>query len=185
MVDDLESRQEARMWMTHAIPEMQRALFQPDPFAAVVDAAAYVAVLQAELRAITSRAEAGRPVADLYPNLRGHVDLAFTEPDAAVLAACDLVFFATPNGTAMQMVPELLAGGTRVIDLAADFRLQDEAEWAHPCHRSAAAGHRSERRDTTAQQQPRGGPARCRPRGRCGRCRPRGGRRWPGSTCCP
>jgi N-acetyl-gamma-glutamyl-phosphate reductase len=46
-----------------------------------------------------------------------------------VLATCHLVFFATPNGTAMQMVPELLAAGTRVIDLAADFRLQDPAEW--------------------------------------------------------
>jgi N-acetyl-gamma-glutamyl-phosphate reductase len=85
---------------------------------------------QAELRAITSRAEAGRPVADLYPNLRGHVDLAFTEPDAAVLAACDLVFFATPNGTAMQMVPALLDAGVKVIDLAADFRIKDAELWS-------------------------------------------------------
>lgn len=82
-----------------------------------------------ELRLITSRGEAGRPVADLYGNLRGHIDLSFTEPDVQALAACDLVFFATPNGTAMQMVPELLAGGTRVVDLAADFRLRDAALW--------------------------------------------------------
>lgn len=78
---------------------------------------------------ITSRSEAGTRVSELFPNLRGHVDLAFSEPDAAALAACDLVFFATPNGTAMQMAPGLLDAGTRVIDLAADFRLRDPAEW--------------------------------------------------------
>lgn len=83
----------------------------------------------AELAQITSRAEAGRRVSDLYGNLRGHCDLAFSEPDVAALSHCELVFFATPNGTAMQMVPELLAAGCRVIDLAADFRLQDPAEW--------------------------------------------------------
>jgi N-acetyl-gamma-glutamyl-phosphate reductase len=82
-----------------------------------------------ELVQITSRAEAGRKVSDLYGNLRGHFDLAFSEPDVAALSTCDLVFFATPNGTAMKMVPELLAADTRVIDLAADFRLQDPATW--------------------------------------------------------
>jgi N-acetyl-gamma-glutamyl-phosphate reductase len=85
---------------------------------------------QAELVQITSRAEAGRRVSDLYGNLRGHFDLAFSEPDVKTLAGCDLVFFATPNGTAMQMVPELLAAGTRVVDLAADFRLRDPDLWA-------------------------------------------------------
>ena len=84
---------------------------------------------QVEVKQITSRAEAGRQVAELYGSLRGHFDLAFSEPDPAALADCDLVFFATPNGTAMKMVPELLAAGTRVIDLAADFRLQDTALW--------------------------------------------------------
>lgn len=83
------------------------------------------------LAAITSRAEAGLPVAEMFPHLRGYLDLVFTEPDAATLAECDLVFFATPNGTAMKLVPELLAGSTRVIDLAADFRLKDSAEWEH------------------------------------------------------
>ncbi len=78
---------------------------------------------------ITSRSEAGRPVADLFPNLRGSFDLAFSEPDSDALAACDVVFFATPNGTAMQMVPELVAAGTRVVDLAADFRLSDPDVW--------------------------------------------------------
>ncbi len=84
---------------------------------------------QVQLVAITSRSEAGMPVADMFPNLRGHIDLAFSEPDPAVLGACDLVFFATPNGTAMKMVPELVNKGVRVIDLAADFRLRDTAEW--------------------------------------------------------
>lgn len=84
---------------------------------------------QANVVCITSRAESGRQVSDLYGNLRGHFDLAFSEPDPASLAECDLVFFATPNGTAMKMVPELLDAGTRVIDLAADFRLQDPALW--------------------------------------------------------
>jgi len=85
---------------------------------------------EAKLVTITSRAEAGRPVSDMYPNLRGHVDLAFSEPDADALAACDLVFFATPNGTAMQMVPALLEAGVKVIDLAADFRIRDAALWS-------------------------------------------------------
>jgi N-acetyl-gamma-glutamyl-phosphate reductase len=81
------------------------------------------------LDVITSRSEAGRAVADLFPNLRGHVDLAYSEPDPAALSACDVVFFATPNGTAMTMAPALLKAGVKVIDLAADFRLKDVAAW--------------------------------------------------------
>jgi len=81
------------------------------------------------IEVITSRGEAGRSVTDLFPNLRGHIELCFSEPDAKQLATCDVVFFATPNGTAMQLVPELLDAGTRVIDLAADFRLRDPDEW--------------------------------------------------------
>jgi len=84
-----------------------------------------------ELAAITSRGEKGRTVADLFPNLRGRVDLRFVEPDEAVLTACDVVFFATPNGTAMQSAPALLAAGVKVIDLAADFRLRQAAEWEY------------------------------------------------------
>lgn len=81
------------------------------------------------LAAITSRGEAGLAVADLFPHLRGRVDLAFTEPDLGRLGECDLVFFATPNGTAMKMAPELLARGVKLIDLAADFRLKDPRVW--------------------------------------------------------
>lgn len=85
---------------------------------------------QASVVAVTSRAETGRPVADQFPSLRGRIDLTYTEPDAATLSQCDLVFFATPNGTAMEAVPELVEGGVRVIDLAADFRLRDPKVWA-------------------------------------------------------
>jgi N-acetyl-gamma-glutamyl-phosphate reductase len=85
----------------------------------------------AQLRAITSRSAAGTRVADLFPSLRGHVTARFEPPDAGSLSACDVVMFATPNGTAMTMVPELLAAGVRVIDLAADFRLKDPVEWEH------------------------------------------------------
>lgn len=83
----------------------------------------------AELTAITSRGEAGTAVSDMFPSLRGHVDLKFEDPAKANLAACDVVFFATPNGIAMQQAPALLAAGVRVIDLAADFRIRDVAEW--------------------------------------------------------
>ncbi len=84
---------------------------------------------QADVVAITSRGDAGMPVADMYPSLRGRVDLRFEDPAKANLAACDLVFFATPNGIAMQQAPALLEAGVRVIDLAADFRIKDIAEW--------------------------------------------------------
>ncbi|WP_455203632.1 N-acetyl-gamma-glutamyl-phosphate reductase [Kaarinaea lacus] len=84
---------------------------------------------QVNLQAITSRSEAGMPVSDLFPNLRGFVDLAFCEPDQAKLDQCDVVFFATPNGVAMQHVPQLLKAGVKVIDLAADFRIKDADVW--------------------------------------------------------
>ena len=84
---------------------------------------------EVEVAAITSRSEAGRGVAELFPNLRGHLDLRFTTPDNDVLAECDVVFFATPHGVAMNSVGALLERGTRVIDLGADFRMTDVAEW--------------------------------------------------------
>lgn len=80
-----------------------------------------------KLTAITSRGEAGMPVADMFPSLRGYVDLAFTDPATANLNACDVVFFATPHGVAMSQAQALLAANVKVIDLAADFRLQDTA----------------------------------------------------------
>lgn len=82
-----------------------------------------------ELQCITSRGEAGQLVSDLFPSLRGHVDMVFTDPAQANLATCDVVFFATPNGIAMQQARALLDAGVRVIDLAADFRIKDVAVW--------------------------------------------------------
>lgn len=83
-----------------------------------------------DIRLITSRNEAGMPVSDMFPNLRGHVDLLFSEPDDEALAQCDVVFFATPHTVAMSSVPALLQRGVRVIDLSADFRLKDTDVWA-------------------------------------------------------
>jgi N-acetyl-gamma-glutamyl-phosphate reductase len=85
---------------------------------------------EVELTAITSRKESGMPVAEMFPSLRGRVSLAFSTPDEAPLKSCDVVFFATPNGVAMQQTRELLEAGVKVIDLAADFRIQDVAEWS-------------------------------------------------------
>ena len=86
---------------------------------------------EAEVVAITSRAECGRRVDDLFPNLRGLYELAFSEPDVQVLAACDVVFFATPHNVAMNLVPELLAAGARVVDLSADYRIRDAELWSN------------------------------------------------------
>jgi N-acetyl-gamma-glutamyl-phosphate reductase len=82
-----------------------------------------------ELKAITSRKEAGTPVAAMFPSLRGQVELAFAQPGAATLRGCDVVFFATPNGVAMSEAREILNTGARLIDLSADFRIKDLAEW--------------------------------------------------------
>ncbi|CAN0598529.1 unnamed protein product, partial [Ectocarpus sp. 12 AP-2014] len=81
------------------------------------------------LTQITSRAEAGTRVDELFPSLRGSTDLAFTTPDDEALAACDVVFFATPHNVAMGHAPALRSKGVRVIDLSADFRIRDVALW--------------------------------------------------------
>jgi N-acetyl-gamma-glutamyl-phosphate reductase len=84
-----------------------------------------------EVRVITSRADAGQRVDAALPMLRGRLDLRFEDPETAPLAECDLVFFATPNGTAMLHAPALVDAGVRVIDLAADFRIKDLSVWEH------------------------------------------------------
>jgi len=83
-----------------------------------------------EVRVVTSRSDAGKRVDGLYPSLRGLCDVIFTEPDVNALAECDVVFFATPNGTAMLMAEQLLAKKVKVIDLSADFRIKDDKEWS-------------------------------------------------------
>ena len=84
---------------------------------------------QAEMRVITSRKEAGTPVSALFPSLRRRVELAFSEPGVQALRGCDVVFFATPTGVAMQEARAVLEAGARIVDLSADFRLRDVAEW--------------------------------------------------------
>jgi N-acetyl-gamma-glutamyl-phosphate reductase len=82
----------------------------------------------ARVRLLTSRKEAGQRADAMFPHLRGAIgDLAFTEPDLEALASCQAVFFATPHGAAMQLAPELLRRGVKVLDLSADFRLHDPA----------------------------------------------------------
>ncbi|MGQ0749834.1 MAG: N-acetyl-gamma-glutamyl-phosphate reductase [Betaproteobacteria bacterium] len=84
---------------------------------------------EVELAVITSRSEAGTAVSDMFPNLRGRVGLKFSEPAPAALKACDVVFFATPNGVAMQQARTLYEAGIRMIDIAADFRIKDVTLW--------------------------------------------------------
>lgn len=84
---------------------------------------------EVEVTFLTSRGNAGERVDAMFPNLRGHCDLVFVAPEDAPFASCDVVFYATPNGTAMEHVPALLAAGVRVIDVSADFRLRDAATW--------------------------------------------------------
>jgi N-acetyl-gamma-glutamyl-phosphate reductase len=84
---------------------------------------------QAQLAAITSRKETGMPVAEMFPSLRGSVDLKFSDPKDVGLHSCDLVFFATPNGIAMGEAQALLRASVKVIDLAADFRIKDISVW--------------------------------------------------------
>lgn len=84
---------------------------------------------QVEVAAITSRGEAGTKVSELFPSLRGRVDLAFSDPAKSSLESCDCVFFATPNGVAMSQARTLLEKGVRIVDFSADFRLKDRATW--------------------------------------------------------
>lgn len=79
---------------------------------------------------ITSRSEEGVAIADIYPNLRGHCDLRFSQPNSDELASCDVVFFATPHGVAHAMAPALVDRGVRIIDISADFRINDAELWS-------------------------------------------------------
>ncbi len=84
---------------------------------------------EVDVAVVTSRSDDGMRVDALYPSLRGSIDVCFSKPDVESLASCDVVFFATPNGTAMLMAEQLLARDVKVIDLSADFRIRDAAEW--------------------------------------------------------
>lgn len=82
-----------------------------------------------EVSVVTSRNDAGKRVDEVYPSLRGFIDTVFTVPEVERLSDCEVVFFATPNGTAMLMAEQLLTRGVKVIDLSADFRLKDPKQW--------------------------------------------------------
>ena len=82
-----------------------------------------------EVSVVTSRSNVGTRVDAMFPNLRGHCDCEFSDPSNEVLGDCDLVFFATPNGIAMEHTPALLKSGVKVIDLAADFRIKNVDVW--------------------------------------------------------
>ncbi len=84
---------------------------------------------EVDVKVVTSRSDDGMRVDALYPSLRGCIDLCFSKPDVETLSSCDVVFFATPNGTAMLMAEQLLARNVKVIDLSADFRIKEVSEW--------------------------------------------------------
>lgn len=82
-----------------------------------------------QIKALTSRTEAGMRVDAMFPSLRGLTDLEFSNVDQDVLNQCDVVFFATPHGVAMKQARDLVDAGVKVIDLAADFRLKNTTEF--------------------------------------------------------
>ncbi|MCF6250700.1 MAG: N-acetyl-gamma-glutamyl-phosphate reductase [Methylococcaceae bacterium] len=83
-----------------------------------------------DVTVVTSRSDAGQRVDAIYPSLRGLCNVDFTVPELDALAECEVVFFATPNGTAMLLAEQLLARNVKVIDLSADFRFKDDKEWS-------------------------------------------------------
>lgn len=84
-----------------------------------------------EVIAVCSRSEAGTRLDERFAMFRGVYSLCFSDIDMNVLKQADLVFFATPNGVAMHYASALLAAGVRIVDLSADFRLDDAELWKH------------------------------------------------------
>ena len=82
-----------------------------------------------DIHHITSRNDAGSYVYEVYPSLRGVLNHKFISPDEIDLKESNLVFFATPNGVAMEYAEDLINNGIKVIDLAADFRIKNIKEW--------------------------------------------------------
>jgi len=79
-----------------------------------------------EVAYVTAHTYAGKMIADLYPHLHSYAGMQLRAFDAReALAGADLYFVALPHGESMQVVPQLLAGGIKVIDLSADYRLPD------------------------------------------------------------
>ncbi|MDC0931208.1 N-acetyl-gamma-glutamyl-phosphate reductase [Methylophilaceae bacterium] len=82
-----------------------------------------------EIYQITSRKDKGKRVDEIYPSFRGILNNIFVSPEDADLKNVDIVFFATPNGIAMNYADSLISDGKIVIDLAADFRIKDKDVW--------------------------------------------------------
>ncbi|MEK6911454.1 MAG: N-acetyl-gamma-glutamyl-phosphate reductase [Candidatus Thermoplasmatota archaeon] len=80
-----------------------------------------------EVAQVTSDSMAGKAVGRAHPNLRRVTDLVFTRH--AELEPTDVLFLAMPHGRAMERIPEFLSRAGRIIDLSADFRLRDPAQY--------------------------------------------------------
>jgi len=83
-----------------------------------------------EVVAISSRSLDGKRVDSIFPSLVGHSDLVFSLPSDNILNTCDVIFFATPHGVAMEGAGAFIDKGIKVIDLGADFRITDQTEWS-------------------------------------------------------
>ena len=82
---------------------------------------------QAEIKCLTTTSVMGQDISDIYPSLRQRFSHKLTEYKSSDIKGLDIVFIALPHGKSMEIVPEILAAGARVVDLGADFRFSDVA----------------------------------------------------------
>ncbi len=94
---------------------------------------------ETEIEHVTSSTYAGEYIYNVHPNLRGYSNLKFSKFDPETIGdTCDTVFLATPHGVSRELVPRLLNDNLKVVDLSADFRLQNPEDypkwygWEHP-----------------------------------------------------
>jgi len=81
---------------------------------------------EVELTAATSRQYAGKPLSQVFPSLQGRADILCEDLQVeALVERADFFFTAVPHQTAMNIVPQLVAAGKKVVDLSADFRIHD------------------------------------------------------------
>jgi N-acetyl-gamma-glutamyl-phosphate reductase len=85
---------------------------------------------EAAVTCVTSERSAGKRISDIYPGLKGRCDLLLENLEPVRVAGkADFIFTALPHRAAMEVVPTFLSLGKRVVDLSADFRLQDPTEY--------------------------------------------------------
>jgi LysW-gamma-L-alpha-aminoadipyl-6-phosphate/LysW-L-glutamyl-5-phosphate reductase len=77
------------------------------------------------IQSVSSQRYAGEPIYRVHPNLRGITNIRFQKENLEATRDSDVVFTALPHGKTMAVVPRLLETGTKVIDLAADYRLRN------------------------------------------------------------